>query len=391
MRPEVLAAERKAAVREAARAWRKAGWISEAAEAAIHRRFADDRHRQGPALRTLLFVLTWFGVWSGLGAFLALFQLIAAPAPLLLVVGAGCIALAELAYGHLKLLDYGPESALSWCGVGFLLAGFGWMLFEVVEPPAQLGLLTMLGFAAVILGLGAWRWGSWLMALFAGSSLLGIFAGLPLGRLWWIVAGLAGAVLSLRAAENGALGPSHRRCFRALFALALVAVALALFPQSNEGNWIEKLGLRRGDASPLPLLSAWLGSMLFSLVLLLVAIHSRRRLLLGVGALLAAALIALLVAERDVRPYWAILCGAGLALVGGALGLRRFLASGADGERGGFTAAALLDDPESRRLLEAAVAMATASPAARPQPHAATPTLQGRGGEFGGGGASSEF
>lgn len=390
MRPEVVAAERAAVVRAAAKAWRKAGWITEPAEAAIRQRFADDRQRQGPALRTLLFVLTWFAVWSGFGTFSALFELFDKPAPVLLVFGAGCIALAEVAYGRLKLLDFGPESALAWCGVGSVLAGCGFAI-DKLSLGDKLNLLTLLGLAAIFLGLGAWRWGSWLMALLAGGSLLGILAGLPLGRLSWIVAGLAGAFFGLRAAESGDLGPSHRRCFRTLIVLALAAAALALFPESNEQDWIEKLGLRSGDRSPIPPVLAWLASLALASGWVVFGIRTRRRLLLGAGVLFSAALVGLFLAELDARPYWAVLCGTGLALLGGALGLRRFLDAGAHHERAGFTAAALLEDPESRALLEAATVMATASPEARDLPKAEPPGFQGQGGGFGGGGASADF
>lgn len=390
MRPEIAEAERLAEVRRAARSWRKAGWIGAEAEAAIAARYADDRQRQGPALRTLFFLLTWFAISSGFGTFGLFLSVLNAPALLLFASGGVCIALAEFAYGRLRLLDYGPESALSWCGVGSLLGGFAWLLLETVKPGETIGLLTLLGIAAVVFGLGAWRWGSWLMGTLAGAALFGIFAGLPAGRWAWIVVGLLGAALFLRGSESD-LCPSHRRVCHALLVLCLGGVAFAFMPASNEGHWIEKLGLRSADASPVPMVLAWAGSFALATGLVLFALATRRRLLLDVGALLGGAFVVMVLDAWDAQPYWAVLCGGGIGLIGGALLIRRFLEAGPEHERAGFTEAALLEDAESRRLLEMAAVLATASPAARELPAADAPGFQGKGGEFGGGGSSSGY
>ena len=320
MRPEIAEAERLAEVRRAARSWRKAGWIGAEAEAAIAARYADDRQRQGPALRTLFFLLTWFAISSGFGTFGLFLSVLDAPALLLFASGGICIALAEFAYGRLKLLDYGPESALSWCGVGALLGG----------------------------------------------------------------------ALLLRGSESD-LCPSHRRVSHAQLVLCLGGVAFAFMPASNEGHWIEKLGLRSADASPVPMVLAWAGSFALATGLVLFALATRRRLLLDVGALLGGAFVVMVLDAWDAQPFWAVLCGGGIGLIGGALLIRRFLEAGPEHERAGFTEAALLEDAESRRLLEMAAVLATASPAARELPAADAPGFQGKGGEFGGGGSSSGY
>lgn len=397
MRPEVIAAERKTEVRRAARTWKYAGWISEAAEAAIRQHHADDRQRLGPALRILLFLLTCFGVASGFGTILGFVAALAQGSSdglvmvLTLAMGIGCVLVAELAYGRFRLLGYGVESALSWCGVGYTLAGLLWMVFEVANLEDKTGLFVALFLAALVFGLGAWRWGSWLMAFFSGGALLGIFAGLPLGRLGWLLLGGLTARLLLTRSENGRFSPSHRRCWLVLLGLAVFAVSFALFPTSNEKDWVEDLGLRTSSSSPIPVVLAWLGSAALAGGLVVFGVRTRRRLLLTLGVLFAATLLALLAAELDLKPYWALLCGTGLLLIGAPLLLRRFLDAGENHERNGFSAAALLEDPESRALLEAATVMATASPGARQLPAQQSPGFQGQGGQFGGGGASADF
>jgi hypothetical protein len=162
-------------------------------------------------------------------------------------------------------------------------------------------------------------------------------------------------------------------------------------PASNEGNWIEKLGLRSAETSPVPIVVAWVGSFALATGLVLFALATRRRLLLDVGALLGGAFVVMVLDAWDARPYWAVPCGGGIGLIGGALLIRRFLEAGPDHERAGFTEAALLEDAESRRLLEMAAVLATASPAARDLPSSSAPGLEGKGGAFGGGGSSAEF
>ena len=84
-----------------------------------------------------------------------------------------------------------------------------------------------------------------------------------------------------------------------------------------------------------------------------------------------------------------VLAASGAALAGTSLLLERWLRSGADGERFGFTAAPLYDEGRRERLLPVAAALAMA-PAARVLPDE-RPGVAGKGGAFGGGGADGSF
>jgi hypothetical protein len=61
-----------------------------------------------------------------------------------------------------------------------------------------------------------------------------------------------------------------------------------------------------------------------------------------------------------------------------------------DGERAGFTADALFSDDRRQRLLQTVPVVATFTPAANVT-RADEPGFAGRGGTFGGGGASDRF
>jgi uncharacterized membrane protein YgcG len=90
-----------------------------------------------------------------------------------------------------------------------------------------------------------------------------------------------------------------------------------------------------------------------------------------------------------LAPLWALLTASGALLMIAVFALRRYLDSGPDQERHGFTAEPLFEDLRRQRLLEAGAAVLSLSPEARPLHQ--EPGFTGGGGEFGGGGSSSEF
>jgi hypothetical protein len=86
-----------------------------------------------------------------------------------------------------------------------------------------------------------------------------------------------------------------------------------------------------------------------------------------------------------------VLTGSGAAALLSTLLLRRYLVSGPHGERGGFTADLLYEDPSRRRVGEVVAAIASFTPDARTIPASAESGLKAGGGRYGGGGATSDF
>ena len=80
MTPEIVAAERTREVRDAALAWRRAGFVSEGALSRVLSLYPDDRQRFGPGFRLLAFLFAGFAclVLVGLIAFIVVRALISA-------------------------------------------------------------------------------------------------------------------------------------------------------------------------------------------------------------------------------------------------------------------------------------------------------------------------
>ena len=91
-----------------------------------------------------------------------------------------------------------------------------------------------------------------------------------------------------------------------------------------------------------------------------------------------------------VVPMWVALTASGALLIALALAVERALRRSPAGERGGVTADALFSDERQQQLLQAVPVVAAFTPAAD-APAADEPDFTGRGGTFGGGGASGEF
>jgi uncharacterized membrane protein YgcG len=117
-------------------------------------------------------------------------------------------------------------------------------------------------------------------------------------------------------------------------------------------------------------------------------VASRRRLLINAGLVALLASMVTLRFYAQVAPLWVVLLAGGGAAIGVALALRRYLDSGPGQQRHGFTAEPLFANPEGRSALEVAAGVVSLSPAAR---HLEQPGFEGKGGRFGGGGASGSF
>jgi hypothetical protein len=396
VRPDLARADRAEAVRRAARSWHRAGAIDEAALAAVEARYPDDRVRVGPVFRVLLFLFTLLAVNAGFGLASMLLDLGHRDNKALIVLaflaGLALTALTEIQTGPLRRRQGGTEAATSFLAVGYLLGVVAWWVLR----PSTLDLRNAflgLCISAVLLAAAAWRWGYPLYAAAATAALLAALAGLPYGRLLWIVLPLAAAPWLLRLAASPRLPPAHRKSWTAALLTALTGLYAAVHIGGWEEQLIEEMGQLRLVPSP-PQNDAlwWLSVAATALVpaaLLAWGIRGRRYPLLLLGAATAVASLVTLRWYVHLAPLWVVLTLSGAALATVVLLLRRYLESGPDGERHGFTAAPLFQDPARRHLLEAGAAIVTLTPPARSLQEEAK--FHGGGGQFGGGGASGGF
>jgi hypothetical protein len=91
-----------------------------------------------------------------------------------------------------------------------------------------------------------------------------------------------------------------------------------------------------------------------------------------------------------VAPLWVVLTASGALLIALALAVERALRRSPGGEHTGFTADALFSDERRQHILQTVPVVAAFTPAA-PAAAAEEKGFAGRGGTFGGGGASGKF
>jgi uncharacterized membrane protein len=141
-------------------------------------------------------------------------------------------------------------------------------------------------------------------------------------------------------------------------------------------------------APPLFVLAA-LATAVLPLAILLWGWRSRRTVVLDTGIVLAALSLVTLRHYVRVAPLWTVLTVSGAALIVLALAVERALRRGLDRERGGFTAEALFSGAREGALQTVPVVAAfTPAPAVTKTEEQG---FVGRGGAFGGGGASDRF
>jgi MFS family permease len=396
--PELDRADRAAAVRAAARSWRRAGLVDDVALAAVESAYPDDRARAGPVFRVLLFLFTVVAV-SGLLGFLAAMGLGGhepALATLAAAAGAALLALTELQVGALRRRQGGTEAATSLLGICLPLAAAAWLVLGPghMEPAAGVAVLCTL--AAALTGAAAWRWGYPFYAALGTAAALVALAHLPAGRAVWIALALAAAPALLRLSESPRLPPAHRSSAMAVLLVALAGLYLAVHAVSWEERIVERIGGRDPGLAPpastqgsVLWWSAMAATALVPILVLAAGLRRRRLPLLLAGTVAGVASLATFQHYLGLGPAWLLLTGAGALWIAAVLGLWRYLDSGPAGERGGFTAAPLLTDARRQAALEVGVAVLTLQPEAR---HAeGERPFEGGGGRSGGAGATGEF
>ena len=402
MRPDAAQADRNGSVRAAARSWRRAGAIGEEELKAVEAAVPDDRVRVGPVFRILLFVFTLFAanaafgfVWLVLSVpFQGASDVESILAPMAIGFGLVLAFLTEVQTGPLKRAQGGTEAGTSFAALCFLMSGLAWTVFETFHVDDKIGIPFLLVTAAALLAAMAWRWGYPFYAGAATASLLAAFTYAPGGRLFWIVLPILAAPFLLRLSDSERLPPALRHsCTAALF-VGLIGLYMAVHLGSFDFGALEVFRRDFNAIGPvsrsgvLRTLSI-VATALVPLIYLGIGIRTRRYvfLLLGIGTGIASLITLRLYVH--LAPLWVVLTVAGIATIAVVFAVRRYLDSGPNKERGGFTAEPLFEDLARQRLLEAGAAVVSFTPGARTVHE--EPKYAGGGGEFGGGGSSTEF
>jgi hypothetical protein len=392
MKSEWVAAERVEEVRAAALGWKRVGSVDAGTFEEISARYPEPRVLPSTIWRALTFGFVSLALLLLLGAFaLGARPNIRGFAALLACFGVACVVGTEVQEDMPALSLRGSAGATALWGVAFLLGAFFIFLEEILHLHEPEGPNAILLAALVACGLAAWRWGSPPWAFFAAVALFLLLARAPAGRLLWIVCGVALTLVFERFLDGPSWAPSHRRCAAVLVAAGLVAVYAAVNLYTLDHRVVELLGGAAPASSSVlahERILTIIATALLPVGIVWWGIRSRRAFILDTGLVLVALSLVTFRAAVAIGPLWLILTGAGGAGVLLALGLNRWLASGARKERAGFTAETLFSDEGRLRALELVPVVAAHAPAPRP---AGETGFDGGGGSFGGGGAGGSY
>jgi len=388
------AVDRAAELLAAARGWLAAGLIDERAFGAISADYSSPGRQLGPIWRVLVFICVVVGASTATTVGFISFGVRSAGGVgvALLVFGVALAVLTDIVIDRSAFVPTGAEAATSLLATGYLCAA-AFVLLDDLHLHGHEALRLTYPWCAVVFALAAWRWGFRFYAGAAAIFVLLLTAQVPGARLLWIaVAALIAAWASVARATRE-LTPSHRGGVELVRIVALAAIYVAINYYSVDTGFLEEIGriigAQRHHAGEVSLLLAALGSALFPLAVLAWGLRSRDRALITLGIVTAALSLTTIRFYFHIAPLWLVLAASGAALAVASVLLERWLRSGLDAERFGFTASALYDEGRRERLLPVAAALAMA-PAARVMPEE-PPGVTGSGGGFGGGGADGSF
>jgi hypothetical protein len=392
MTAESVAWERAAEVNEAAASWRRVGAIDEPTERAIHAEYPDPCITPSAVWRVLTACVVGAVIVCAFGAFEVAFR----PRKeghqvLLFVFAAGCLAVTEILEASPRFSRRGAAGATSFLGIVALLLGWALFLLETVNMRFDDGIDPVLVAAVVAWGIGAWRWGSPVFAALSAVSLFLFLGRVTHGRLLWILAGAALAILASRRLDKAAWAPSQRRSAMVLVIAGLAAVYGAVNVYSLDRHLVEGLGRFPWSRSTPPrglLVLSALATAVMPPAVLAWGLRSRRTFLIDTGIVLVALSLVTLRHYVHLAPLWVVLTVSGAALAVLALAVERRLRRAPGGELAGFTADPLFSD--ERRLHAMEVVPVVAAFTAAPGPAAGDKGI-GAGGRFGGGGAGEKF
>jgi hypothetical protein len=292
--------------------------------------------------------------------------------------------------GPLKRRQGGIEAAFSVFAVAQLIAAVVLINHNAWRWSFETKLTLDLLWAAFLCLAAAWRWGYWPYSALAALLFFMSVSRLPFGRMMWILIPIVLYRWLSSSCDSSHLPPALRKCAAAFLTVCILTFYAAGNVYSLDHHLVE-FDLYFAESAPGSALR-WVSIAFTAIVPIIVlglGVRSRRRLFLNLGFLLG--IVSLITVRQYVHlaPLWLALTAGGLVLMAITVLLNRLLDSGKGGERGGFTARLLLEDPKKQRALEVLASVAILTPESKPA--SAKSGFQGGGGEFGGGGASGDF
>ena len=356
-------------------------------------------------LRLVLFLFTLISVCAAAALFLEIFLRPSSEQTdgIFLLIGAAVsYAAAELAVSRGRLYRYGIEEALAVCSVGFLCLGMQFALFSG-HPllPASDAAHSLVPAAGVVLSLWIWRrfglWYAFLAAMIFAVFLSGYWTSSDavqraLVAVFYLVGLICVAALRTRHRFDyleDAYSPAEALLWLGIY----LAINLKLSPSNLPAGWWDWVG-SAGAASEYTrpfYWTTWALIWVLPPVVLVRGIRQKDRFVIAVGA------ISFILTFVSNKPYlgwprhtWDPML-LGILLTGVALFIRRWLARGPGGVRGGFTAARL-SGKDKQWMNAASAALGLVTPQSiTPSPQTTSEDFHFGGGASGGGGAGGDF
>ena len=354
-------------------------------------------------LRLTLFLFALISVGAAAALFLRVFLVGSSDQTIgifLLIYAAVCYAAAEVAVSQAGLYRYGIEEALAVCSVGFLCAGLEAALFSgrpYSPKPDRVEFLVPL--AGAVFSLWIWRrFGLWYV--FLAAMVFAVF--LP---GYWTASHSAQHVIVALLYAIGLICVSAVRShhhfdyveddYSLVEALLWLGIYLAINLQLSSFDLrMQWWGGRTRSASEFARSFYWTTWVLIWClppVILARGIRQKDRLVISVGAIVG---ILTFVCNKPYlgwpRHSWDPML-LGILLTGIALLIRRWLARGPSGIRGGFTAARLSRKDKQWMTAGSAVLGLVTPQSITPTPQTRSADFRFGGGSSGGGGAGSDF
>lgn len=393
MRPESVAWERAAEVREAARGWRRAGAIDEATEQAIRQVFPDPCVTPSAVWRLLAAGVLAAVILCTFGAFFIAIRPGTAALQVLLFLYAGaCLIATDVLEASPRSARRGVAGAASLLGIALFLIGLGVFLTETLKVRYDDTTDVLLIASALAWAAGCWRWGSPLFAALSAISLFLFLGRLPQARALWVLAGAVLVGVAVRRLDAARWAPSHRSGAAVIVVAGLVGAYAALNVYSLDERLLEQIR-RFGPTATAPprglFILAAAATAVVPLAILGWGVRSRRTFVLDTGIVLLALSLVTLRHYVHLAPLWAVLTLSGALLLVLALAVERALRRAPGGDIAGFTADPLFSDERRQRALQIVPVAAAFTPA--PPAPAEEKGFAGEGGRFGGGGATEKF
>jgi hypothetical protein len=396
MRAYSASSEEALRARNLLKDWASEGFLAEAQYQRMEQETICELRRTNIFLRLVLFIFTLIVVGATAALFVVVFHLqptAQTTSIFLLIFAAISYAAAEFAVSRARLYHYGIEEALAACSVGFLCAALfssrsyspNGTEFLIPAAGAILSLWIWYRFGLAYASLAAMIFVAWLPGYWTSSH-----SAQRVILVAFYVAGLI-TVAEVRSRHRFAYLNDGYSIVEALLWLGIyLAINLQLSSVDLLGHWWD--GSRTtSEFSSTFYWATWVLIWCLPPAVLTRGLHRKDRLVIAVGAIVA---ILTLVTNKPYvgwpRHAWdPMLLGA--LLIGVALLVRRWLAGGPGGVRHGFTAKRLSGkDKHWMNAGSAAFGLIAAQPTTvSPQ----TDSYDARfgGGDFGGGGASSDF